>query len=120
MKGEQLVEGSQAVCGIKGTIFSVFETDSITTLKVFQGTVEFSPKKSRAVPAQVAAGEKISADAGNLGEKENFDYETERKGGKSLNSKTGLIVSLAIVTACLLGCYFLFISKNKKLAGKKK
>lgn len=70
-------EGSQAVAGIKGTTFVIEETGSKTTLKVLEGSVEFSPK-SGGDPVLVDTGATVSADANGADEMTPFDVALEQ------------------------------------------
>ena len=75
--GSMEVEMQQAVCGIKGTTFVCEEIDGISTLKVIEGTVEFTSKiTSEAV--MVEGGQLVLADAGGLSEITTFDADAEK------------------------------------------
>lgn len=69
-------EMSQAVAGIKGTTFVLEETGTESTLKVIEGLVEFTSKKTGAVE-MIGAGEAITATKEGLKEKITFDVEKE-------------------------------------------
>jgi len=72
------VEMSQAVCGIKGTIFVVEETGAESTLKVIEGIVEFT-SKSTGEKEMIVSGESITATSDGLQEKIFFEIENENK-----------------------------------------
>jgi hypothetical protein len=74
--GSMQVEMSQAVAGIKGTIFVLNDDGKTSTLKVLEGTVAFTAK-SDGSSIMVSAGEMASADANGLGEKQSFDIAAE-------------------------------------------
>lgn len=74
--GTMTVEMSQAVAGIKGTIFIVEDTGSESTLKVIEGVVEFTSKKTGEVQ-MVGAGEMITATKKGLEKKQEFDITKE-------------------------------------------
>jgi hypothetical protein len=76
--GTMEVDTTQAVAGIKGTIFSMNEENGITTLKVYRGMVSFRPLNG-GNSVDVSEGEEISADSSGLKEKKSFNYETELK-----------------------------------------
>jgi len=64
------------VAGIKGTTFVMEETGKQTTLKVIEGEVELTDK-TKGKTEKVRGGEALTADAGGLGVKTNFDLSTE-------------------------------------------
>ena len=76
--GTMDVEMSQAVAGIKGTIFVVEETGAESTLKVIEGLVEFTSKETGLVE-MVGAGEGMTATKKGLQKKFTFDVEKENK-----------------------------------------
>ncbi len=63
--GSMQIGMSQAVAGIKGTVFVVEETGTTSTLKVLEGNVTLQSKVS-GKQAQVSAGQMISASASGL------------------------------------------------------
>ena len=77
------VEMSQAVAGIKGTIFIVEETGTESTLKVIEGLVEFKSKSTGEVE-MVEAGESITATNEGLKEKISFNIEKEDEEWKNI------------------------------------
>lgn len=76
--GTMEVEMSQAVCGIKGTTFIAEETGTESTLKVIEGTVEFT-RKSTGKKEMISSGESITATSDGLQEKTSFEIENENK-----------------------------------------
>jgi len=76
--GTMTVEMSQAAAGIKGTIFIVEETGVESTLKVIEGLVEFTSKKTGLVE-MVGTGEGVTATKEGLQKKFTFDVEPENK-----------------------------------------
>jgi len=64
------------VAGIKGTTFVMEETGKQTTLKVIEGEVELTDK-TKGITEKVRGGETLTADAGGLGVKTNFDLSVE-------------------------------------------
>ncbi|MEM4347262.1 MAG: FecR family protein [Candidatus Altiarchaeota archaeon] len=70
--GTMEVEMNQAVAGIKGTTFVCEEKDGKSTLKVFEGVVDFKSKASSET-VQVKGGEKVVADNKGLSPVEKFD-----------------------------------------------
>jgi hypothetical protein len=79
--GSMQVEMSQAVAGIKGTTFVVEETGSTSTLKVIEGTVEFTSLVNGAV-AEVTSEQQVVASASGLAAAVAFDttlYQNDSK-----------------------------------------
>lgn len=74
--GSMDIEMSQAVCGIKGTTFVLEDDGSTSTLKVIEGTVEFTAL-SNGESRMVKAGEMISANPQGLGEIQVSDVNNE-------------------------------------------
>ena len=66
----------QAVAGCKGTVFVCQEDGTTSTVKVLDGTVEFTSIATGDV-ALVTAGETVSATAAGLSEKTTFDVNDE-------------------------------------------
>jgi hypothetical protein len=83
--GTMEVHGSQAVAGIKGTIFIMTENGSVTGLKVIEGTVNYRSSIS-GESKEVNAGESLEADKDGLKEVQKFDIEAE----KGLWGETGV------------------------------
>jgi hypothetical protein len=73
--GEMNIEMSQAVAGIKGTTFILEETGSTSTVKVLEGTVEFTPYGQS--PIIVSDEETVSVTNGIAGSIEKFSIEEE-------------------------------------------
>lgn len=76
--GSMEVEMSQAVAGIKGTVFSLEDAKDKSTIKVIEGSVEFK-SKATGQTEMVNAGETLSADASGLRQKTTFDQAAEEK-----------------------------------------
>ena len=74
--GSMQIEMSQAVAGIKGTTFVLNEDGTTSTLKVIEGSVEFTAKADGRTET-VNAGEMLSATANGMGEKQAFDTAAE-------------------------------------------
>ncbi len=115
--GTMDVEMSQAVAGIKGTTFIVEETGSESTLKVIEGSVEFT-SKTTGKSQMITDGEMITATKEGLGEKKEFDIAKENNYWEDLNSdldeedsfiNSAVFISV-IILSLLGGAYFL--SKN--------
>jgi hypothetical protein len=70
--GSMEIDYSQAVAGIKGTTFICEEDGETSTLKVFEGTVEFT-SKATGESVMVEAGQQASADAAGLSDVTDFD-----------------------------------------------
>ena len=123
--GTMTVEMSQAVAGIKGTIFIVEETGTGSTLKVIEGLVEFT-SNSTGKSEMIGTGESITATSEGLQKKETFDIEKEKKVWEELedgnfenvkiakgsggNSPTAVLGVIAVVLASIGYVYF----KKKK------
>lgn len=74
--GSMDIEMSQAVCGIKGTIFVLEDNGSTSTLKVIEGTVDFTALADGR-SQRIEAGTMISADSSGLGAAQPFDIAAE-------------------------------------------
>ena len=74
--GSMDIEMSQAVAGIKGTTFVLEDDGTTSTLKVIEGTVEFTARADGETQF-VSAGSMLSADAHGLGELQAFDLAAE-------------------------------------------
>lgn len=74
MKGHM----SQAVAGIKGTIFIMEEDGANSKLKVIEGVVAFAPKNG-GDSRDVAAGQEVIATSDGLGDTTTFDIDTEKE-----------------------------------------
>jgi len=83
--GTMEVHGSQAVAGIKGTIFEMTETGESTTLKVIEGEVELKDKADGKTET-VRTGEALSVDLKGFGEKTKFEINPEENNGQPLVS----------------------------------
>jgi hypothetical protein len=85
--GSMEVEMQQAVCGIKGTTFVCEEIDGKSTLKVIEGTVEYTSKiDGQAV--MVEGGQQVVADAAGLSELTAFDAAAEDAEWAALAAQT--------------------------------
>lgn len=73
--GSMEVEMSQAVAGIKGTTMICESDGQTSTLKVIEGTVEFTPKMGNKV--LVTGGQMIMATDAGIGQIEAFDINAE-------------------------------------------
>ncbi|NLF01509.1 MAG: zinc-ribbon domain-containing protein [Anaerolineales bacterium] len=74
--GDLSYEMSQAVAGIKGTTFVCEERDGVSTLKVFEGSVELT-SRATGKTIQVSGGEMVSTDSTGKGTLTMFDVEEE-------------------------------------------
>ena len=83
--GSMEADSSQAVAGIKGTIFSLEDDGSVSILKVFEGTVEFE-SKATGESVTVTAGQAVSAGASGLGEVGSFDAAAEKAEWEALGA----------------------------------
>jgi hypothetical protein len=73
--GSMSIEMSQAVAGIKGTTFMLEEDGKTSTLKVFEGTIEFTPYGGE--PIIVTGEETVSISDGISGQVEKFSISKE-------------------------------------------
>ncbi len=80
--GSLEIEMSQAVAGIKGTTFICEEIDGVSTVKVFEGTVEVTAKAT-GKSIMVNSGEMLSTDSTGKGTLTMFDMEAELAGWDS-------------------------------------
>jgi hypothetical protein len=75
--GSYEIEMNQAVCGIKGTTFAgEVKKDGTSTLKVIEGSVEFT-SKADGKKVTVEGGSMVSADQKGLGTPAKFDVAAE-------------------------------------------
>ena len=88
--GSMQVVMSQAVAGIKGTIFVLEETGDTSTLKVIEGTVALKSKTS-GQEEKVNVGEALVADQNGLGQKTTFDVNAENADWKNFEDNFGKI-----------------------------
>lgn len=77
--GSLEVEMSQAIAGARGTTFICEEMDDVSTVKVFEGTVEVTAKAT-GKSVMVCAGEMLSTDSTGKGTLTMFDMEAELAG----------------------------------------
>ncbi len=113
-------EGSQAVAGIKGTTFVLEDDGTETTLKVIEGTVEFTSKVT-GDSLTVKGGNMLSASKDGLSDIEEFDVDAEMEqwqvyGANMPKQSFPLWAVLTIIGAVLLAGVILFtvLSINKK------
>ncbi|MDP2684532.1 MAG: FecR domain-containing protein [bacterium] len=83
--GSMDVTMNQAVAGIKGTTFVLEDDGNNSTIKVIEGSVEFT-SKATGKTEMIATGETITADENGLGQKTTFDVSAE---SKTWNNLTG-------------------------------
>ena len=76
--GSMDVTMNQAVAGCKGTVFICSEDGTTSSVKVLDGTVEFTSTATGDVEL-INAGESISATSSGLSEKTSFDVDEELK-----------------------------------------
>lgn len=102
------IEMGQAVAGIKGTTFVLEENGKISSLKVIEGEVSFTSKKTGKT-VLVKAGEKIIADKTGLKEKTSFEITREKNNWDYSKQKFSLfllrqnkIVYLLLLTGLIL------------------
>jgi hypothetical protein len=74
--GDLSYEMGQAVAGIKGTTFICEERDGVSTIKVFEGTVELTSKETGKT-ILVSDGEMVTTDSTGKGTLTMFDVEAE-------------------------------------------
>ncbi|MFA6005662.1 MAG: FecR family protein [Patescibacteria group bacterium] len=79
---------SQAVAGIKGTVFVMTETGSESTIKVIEGVVNFE-SLATGTGVDVASGESVTATVNGLSEKTTFDTSVEEKSWQTIGVPTG-------------------------------
>lgn len=120
--GDFPFEGSQAVAGIKGTTFVLEDDGMETTLKVIEGTVDFTSKVT-GDSLTVEGGNMLSASKDGLSEITDFDVDAEMEqwqvyGANIPKESFPLWAVLTIIGAVLLAGVILFIvlSINKKKA----
>ncbi|NLT14208.1 MAG: FecR domain-containing protein, partial [Clostridiales bacterium] len=77
--GSLEVEMSQAIAGARGTTFICEEKDGVSTVKVFEGTVEVTAKAT-GKSTMVSGGEMLSTDSAGKGTLTMFDMEAELAG----------------------------------------
>ncbi len=74
--GSMDIEMSQGVCGIKGTTFILEDDGETSTVKVFEGEVEFTPLDG-GNPVLVKGGNTVSVTQSETGNVQAFDMDTE-------------------------------------------
>jgi hypothetical protein len=85
--GTMEVTMNQGVAGIKGTIFVCEDDGNTSTLKVIEGSVEFTAKAD-GKKEMVYAGEMISATAEGIGAKTSFDVKVETNKWDEIQAST--------------------------------
>ena len=124
--GSMEIEMSQAVAGIKGTVFSLEGTKDKSTINVMEGSVEFK-SKATGQTEMVNAGETLSADTNGLGQKTVFDVNAEnakwdglpveiKRSGETKTADTGNNNYLYIIGALavfMLAAVVLLLAKRK-------
>jgi hypothetical protein len=95
--GSMEIDMSQGVCGIKGTTFVCEEDGETSTLKVFEGTVEFT-SKATGDSVMVGAGQKASADDTGLSEVTDFDTDAGEEEWAEIEAAGGAEDAAAEVT----------------------
>lgn len=73
------IEMSQAIAGARGTTFICQENNGVSTVKVFEGTVEVTAKAT-GESVMVGGGEMLSTDSAGQGTLEAFDIDAELAG----------------------------------------
>lgn len=124
--GTMKIEMSQAVAGIKGTVFSLEDTKDKSTIKVMEGSVEFK-SKATGKTEMVNAGETLSADTNGLGQKTTFDPIAEEKQWQKLvdgikktnidipnNKNIIYILGGIIIIATVIGSFLIKVKRHKK------
>lgn len=122
--GTMDIEMSQAVAGIKGTIFVCeVKADGTSTLKVIEGEVQFTDKTTGEITS-VTSGKMIAAGAQEI-PLSDFDIQAEYEDWLKYDSDLAIsnksnsgaiIVVLVIVFVALICCAFvIYIVKRKKL-----
>ena len=106
--GSLKIDMSQATAEITGTVFTVTETGTESTLSVKEDSVAFTSKVDGET-VTVAAGEKVTATAGGLGSL----TETETPNAYTLIA-VAVVVSAVIIIVAVLGI------KKRKLSRKTK
>lgn len=95
--GSMEIDMSQAVAGIKGTTFICEEDGETSTLKVFEGTVEFT-SKATGESIMVGMGQQASADASGLSEVTAFDTAAGEEEWAKIEAADGANDTAAVVT----------------------
>jgi hypothetical protein len=115
--GSMQVEMSQAVAGIKGTTFIVEETGTTSTLKVIEGTVNYT-SNANGTSVLVHTGEQASADMNGMSEVTPFDVTQYKDYGTIENGKTSPIWTILCVY--YIGAIILVVVLIIILASRKK
>ena len=125
--GTMKVHMSQAVAGIKGTIFIMEEDGGNSKLKVIEGVVNFAPKNG-GESRDVAAGQEVIATSDGLSETNTFDIAAENKpwaipvaGDQAITDETGaktmstkFVVGGIVVALVMIVGFFILMKKRKK------
>lgn len=121
--GTMDVEMSQAVAGIKGTIFVCeVKTDGTSTLKVIEGDVQFTDKATGATTS-VTGGKTIAAGPQAI-PLSDFDIKAEHKNWQKYDPNleitnksdiTTIIVSIIILLIVICGVFVIYIKKRNSV-----
>lgn len=110
------VKTNLVTMGIKGTTFALDVTETATTLKVIEGTVEFTSDIT-GEKELVSGAEAISATSAGLKEKTTFDIEAEKDNwqeAENFERKSGSILLPTIIVLLIIAGVGLFFVKKKK------
>jgi hypothetical protein len=108
--GSLKVDMSQAVAEITGTVFTVTETGTESTLRVKEGSVAFTSKVDGET-VTVAAGEKVTATAEGLG---STLTETGTSDTSTLIIAVAVVVSVVLIIVAILGIKRRKLRKTKE------
>ncbi|MEL7608859.1 MAG: FecR domain-containing protein [Bacillota bacterium] len=118
--GTMDIEMSQAASGIKGTTFVLEDNGETSTLKVIEGTVEFT-SKATGESVMVKGGETVSATADGLGEVKTFDANAEMADWAEYGAKMPAegfplwaIVAIGVGALLVMGIILVVIISNRK------
>lgn len=120
--GTMEITMNQAVAGIKGTVFVCEENGENSTLKVLEGTVEFTDKNGQI--AMLKAGDQIASDIHGLMPIVKFNVQEEQNKWDRLhnsqNKRFGLVTIIVIVAVFVLftGFVLLLIRKRRTAKGR--
>lgn len=118
--GTMEITMNQAVAGIKGTVFVCEENGKNSTLKVLEGTVEFTDMNGQL--AVVKTGDKISADVKGLMPTGKFDEQQEqaiwdrlqKSGNRSSRLMLIIVIAAGIPLLAGLVLFILFIFRRSR------
>jgi len=118
--GSMDMQMSQAVAGIKGTIFVCEEIDGVSTLKVIEGKVTFTDTTGTVVT--VKTGQMVSADETGMTEVTAFDVDAEyadwdgyltEEAAESHQNGTLTVILIIATVLILSGAAAFLILKNR-------